>query len=338
MKKRARPGALAEAKDYVERTRADAKAQGQRALLVRRDRFLARESPGLTASRLAGWVRAMPPAPGAAHLVHGAVALVATVAASGCATALHRFPLKDPVWVDEDLRLVSVPCRPDEEDPKEQVCRPDEYVSPFLWDVADKSLFRPVSKFFAADLGFEAKNVNALDEVPDSSWFTNRIGVRPFTDEDITNGSCGSKPITGAPHTPGAWLIDLGKANGANPGFRVNIEGVGKFMLKADNASEGEKATGATAIASRLYHAAGWWTVCDTVVYIDPTWLKLKPGLKYADNSGVERPFDDEALAALLGAAQKRVGSSGWSRRGGCLAGRSARSATRTSGRTIRTT
>ena len=29
--------------------------------------------------------------------------------------------------------------------------------------------------------GVRAKNINTIDEVPDSSWFTNRIGTTPIT-------------------------------------------------------------------------------------------------------------------------------------------------------------
>ncbi len=233
-------------------------------------------------------------------------ATAAACALVGCAGEVRRFPLRDPVWVDDDLRPIAYPCRADPEDPKKKICRPEEYVSPFAWDVADKTLFRPLVQFFAADVGFEAKNVNAMDEVPDSSWFTNRIGVRAMTLDDIRRGSCGKNNIDPLRSADGSWVIDMGKANGANPGFRVNIEGVGKFMLKADQSREGEKATGATAIASRLYHAAGWWTVCDTVVYLRRSLLKLTPGLMYADNSGVKRPFDQAKLDAILDDAQRR--------------------------------
>ena len=239
------------------------------------------------------------------------IGCVASIASTGCASREpRRFPLKDPVWVDDDLRPVSVPCREEKGDDGklEQICRPEEYVSPFAWDVADKTLFRPMSQFFAMDFGFEAKNVNALDEVPDSSWFTNRIGVRPFTVDDIKQGSCPKLNLDPAKDADGSWLIDQGKPNGANPGFRINIKGVGKYMLKADQAREGEKATGATAIASRIYHAAGWWAACDTVVYVPRRLLKLKPGLKSADNSGIEKPFDDAALSKILDGAQQRDG------------------------------
>ena len=238
-------------------------------------------------------------------------ALIALVSLSASVVAcsggdVRRFPLRDPVWVDDDLRPVNVSCKPDPEDPKKQLCRPEEYVSPFGWDVADKTLFRPAVTFWNADVGFEAKNVNSMDEVPDSSWFTNRIGMHPMTTDEIKMGSCGKNPIDAEKSKDGSWVIDLGKANGANPGFRVNIEGVGKFMLKADQSREGEKATGATAIASRLYHAAGWWAVCDSIVYLRRGLLKLTPGLMFSDNSGVKRPFDQAKLDSILGDAQKR--------------------------------
>ncbi len=239
--------------------------------------------------------------------------------ASGCGGDVRRFPLRDPVWVDDDLRPVSYPCRPDPEGdkPGAQLCRPEEYVSPFAWDVADKTVFRPATKFFAVRPGGEAANVNAFDEVPDSSWFINRIGARPMTLEEIARGSCGTKTIDPKKAKPGEWTVDMGKPNGANPGFRVNIEGVGKFMLKADVAGEGEKATGATSIASRFYSAAGWYAPCDTVVYFDPKLLKLKPGLKVTDNSGVSKPFDQKALDGVIAKAAKRDGlvrmiASGW--------------------------
>src|SRR5947208_11801627 len=36
--------------------------------------------------------------------------------------------------------------------------------------------------------GVRAKNVNTIDEVPHSSWFTNRLGSRPATPDAAPNG------------------------------------------------------------------------------------------------------------------------------------------------------
>lgn len=235
------------------------------------------------------------------------LAVLTATSLTGCGADVRQFPLKSPVWVDDDLRPVSVPCRPhpdpDPDDPPE-VCYPETYESPFAWDVADKTVFRPLTQVFAADVGFRAHNVNSHDEVPSSSWFVNRIGRRHMPVEEVLRGSCGV-PID--PNAPaGSWLIDQGKPNGANPGFRIRIDGVGKFMLKADPAAEPERGTGATTIATRLYYAAGWWAPCDTVVYFDPSILKLKPGLEFTDNSGVTRPFDEAALEKVLAGASHR--------------------------------
>ena len=88
-------------------------------------------------------------------------------------------------------------------------------------------VFHPIARFFAVDPAGAATNVNAWDEVPNSSWFENRLGARPMTPEDVFRGTCGDQVLD--PNGPdGSWTIDKGKDNGANPGFRV-IEG--RFMV-----------------------------------------------------------------------------------------------------------
>src|SRR4029078_6785957 len=48
--------------------------------------------------------------------------------------------------------------------------------------------------------GVRAKDVNTIDEVPDSSWFTNRIGTKPLELDDIVRG-----PNVSAPTHPTRW-------------------------------------------------------------------------------------------------------------------------------------
>ncbi len=214
------------------------------------------------------------------------------LALAGCASS-PRFPLKAPLVVDEDQK----PFAP----------APEEYFSPFAWDGANYMVFHPIARFFAVDPAGAAVNVNALDEVADSSWFENRLGVRPMTAEEVSRGPCDEKVLdTNGPD--GSWTIDKGKDNGANPGFRVNIEGLGKFMLKTDPETEPDRATGATAIAARVYHAVGYYTACDSVVYFRPSLLKLKPGLTVTNNQGITRPFDQARLNEILKQASHRNG------------------------------
>ncbi len=204
-----------------------------------------------------------------------------------------KFPLREPLWDDDD-RAPFTPA-------------PEEYVSPFAWDAADQSVFRPLARAFAVDSAGPAIDVNALDEVPNSSWFVNRLGTSSMTPEDVVRGSCEGPRLD--PNAPdGTWIIDKGKDDGANLGFRINVPGIGKFMLKADPPTEPERATGATAIGTRLYHAVGYYAPCDTVVYFRPSILSLKPGLTVTNNQGVTRPFDRAALDSMLAGAVKRQG------------------------------
>jgi hypothetical protein len=210
----------------------------------------------------------------------------------GCA-AQPRFPLQAPLQRDHD------------DQPIAQV--PEEYYSPFAWDGANYMVFHPIARFFAVDPAAAAVNVNALDEVPDSSWFVGRLGVRSMTAAEVEQGPCSDKVLD--PSMPdGSWTIDKGKDNGANPGFRVNIKGLGKFMLKTDPEAEPDRATGATAISARIYHAVGYYSACDTVVYFRPSLLKLKPGLTVTNNQGVTSPFDQARLNAILRGASHRNG------------------------------
>lgn len=213
-----------------------------------------------------------------------------------------RFPLKAPVWRDDD------------QTPFDRA--PEEYVSPFAWDGANQIVFRPISRFLAVDPAGRALNVNAFDEVPDSSWFQNRIGKARMTPAEVQMGPCGEH-VLDPRGADGSWTIDQGKPNGANPGFRVKVPNVGKFMLKVDNEGEPDRATGATAIAARLYHAAGYYAPCDSVVYFRPSLLKLKEGLTVTDNTGLTRPFDQKALDEVLQGASRRgdlvrMGASRW--------------------------
>jgi hypothetical protein len=239
-----------------------------------------------------------------------ALALV-LVTLGGCAS-YHpldrgRFPLRPPMWRDTDLDSVSVPCRPDPKKPGKQLCRPDSYESSFAWDGFDNLMTRPLASLWKVELASEAININSLDEVPDSSWFANRIGRQPMTPDQVGLGSCPEDELdTDMPD--GSWVVDQGKENGANPGFRVKLPDGRRFMMKADTADGDERATAAAVIASKLYHAAGWHTTCERIVYARRSLFKLTPGLTVTDNTRRTRPFDQAAFDKLLDNARQKDG------------------------------
>jgi hypothetical protein len=212
--------------------------------------------------------------------------------------AQPRFPLREPLRTDTDLRSWRVPCRTGAQG--EKVCAPTEYYSPLAWDGADNMVFRPLAEVFAVEASTEAVNVNALDEVPDSAWFTNRLGAKPMAPDEFARGACRTEQLLDpALVSDGGWLIDQGKPNGASPGFRVTIPGKGRYLFKSD-APVAERPSAASVIGATVYHAAGFFTSCEQVIYFKPSLLKLKPGLRYTANFGGEKAFDQAALDAIV--------------------------------------
>ena len=219
--------------------------------------------------------------------------------------------MREPLWKDTDLRSISVPCerRATEKEPNHVACAPEPYVSPLIWDGLDNSVFRPFAKVFAVDPPRDAQNVNALDEVPDSAWFNNRIGIRKPSREELLRGACAAEEmLDGFTAAPGSWVIDQGKMNGATPGFRIKVGGKRKFMLKTDTKEQPERPSAASAIGAAIYHAVGFNTSCEQVIFVDRRALSLLPGLKVTDNSGVTKPFDQGALDNVLAQAPARDG------------------------------
>ena len=223
--------------------------------------------------------------------------------ASACAHHDPRhFALGAPVVRDHDLDPVIIVCKAEHGDVTK--CAPEVYESSFAWDAVDNSLFRPVADFVLLKRAGDARNVNAFDEVADSSWFTNRIGATEMSPQAVEDGFCKPGPMLDPGGPDESWLIDHGKDNGANPGFRVRFRDA-KFMMKIDE-TQGERATAATAIATRFYYAAGWWAPCDAIVYFRRSLLKLKPGLTITANVGGPKPFDEALLSRMLEKAQRR--------------------------------
>jgi hypothetical protein len=229
--------------------------------------------------------------------------------AMACASAPRPFSLKAPVSIDSDLQSVAVPCRsaPTKTDPRHVSCAPEEYFTPDIWDVSDNLVFRPIAEVWTFPASSEAENANSLDEVADSAWFTNRIGVRPMPVEELSRGGCSPEDFIHPESEPdGSWVIDQGKANGSSLGFRVTIRGR-KYMFKADTDTP-ERPTAASVIGAAVYHAVGYNTSCEQIVYFRPALLSLKPGLKYKGNIGGEHDFDSAALDHVLSVATPRGG------------------------------
>ena len=211
---------------------------------------------------------------------------------------------------DSDLVSVTIPCRsqPTAKEPQHISCSPEVVDVPQIWTALDHVAFRPLSDTLAVTVPGEADNVNSLDEVPDSSWFTNRAVSRGSSTTDLSLATCDPSLVLDPDQSPdGSWIIDRGKGSGATSGFRVNIPGKGKYMFEADGPAEPELPSAATIVGSAIYHAAGFNTPCEQIVYFKPSLLKLVPGLKWRhSNLEDEKTFDENALQRVLASCARR--------------------------------
>ena len=204
--------------------------------------------------------------------------------ASACATSIRRFPLATPRWEDADREPFAE--------------RPDDYYSGLIADGADKMLFRPLARLFYLPLGERAQNVNSMDEVPNSSWWTNRIGQHAISPEEASRGACnGLDPLD--PNE--TWTIVEAKPNGANPGFFIEAPS-GRYLLKFDGQVQPQRATSADIIGSRFYWTAGYHAPCNQVVYFDPSILRIAEDATTEDVYGNDVPISAADIAKVLDA------------------------------------
>jgi hypothetical protein len=150
-----------------------------------------------------------------------------------------------------------------------------------------------------------AKNINTIDEVPDSSWFTNRILARPIALDELSRG-----PLTNDGPAPGAWTVVSPKLAGFSPGFTMlDARGV-RWFVSFDAAGYPEAATGAIAVANKIFWALGYWQVENHLVKVDPTQLVIGDTAVFTPESGRKRRMERRDLAGILERAHRSADGS----------------------------
>jgi hypothetical protein len=139
-----------------------------------------------------------------------------------------------------------------------------------------------------------AVNINTIDEVPDSSWFTNRIGREPWTIERLVKG-----PDTG-PGPTGAWTIVSGKMEGRAPGFTIRDATGTIYFVKFDPPSNPEMASGAEVISTKFFHAFGYHVPENYIAAIRREELVINEGARIDDENGRRRQMEPQDLDSLL--------------------------------------
>ena len=95
-------------------------------------------------------------------------------------------------------------------------------ISPSMIDLDfyNRSFSDPIFRTLSLPLKTRAQGVNALDDVPDSTWFTNRIGVRPMTPEEVAHGP----ELDDGPELHKPWTVISTKFGGTEPGLIIRMK------------------------------------------------------------------------------------------------------------------
>ncbi len=148
-----------------------------------------------------------------------------------------------------------------------------------------------------------ARSVNTIDEVADSSWFTNRILARPLSLDEAVRG-----PVTGPGPAPGPLTVTRAKPSGVSPGFVLRDSAGVTWFAQFDAASHAEAATGAAMVANKIFHALGYWQVENHIAELRPDMLTIAKSAVTETPSGQIRQLDRDDL---IETAQARGSSTG---------------------------
>ena len=139
--------------------------------------------------------------------------------------------------------------------------------------------------------GIRAANVNTIDEVPDSSWFTNRILASPLSIEEAARG-----PLTGSAPAAGRWTVIASKQSGAAPGFTIEDTAQNVWFISFDARGHPEAATGAILVANKIFWALGYWQVENVLTRGWPEQIVIGDAATVRTMSGGRRPMRPDDL------------------------------------------
>jgi len=203
----------------------------------------------------------------------------------GCGGATPLFRDAPPVWQVDDARNIA--------EPKEHEYDAKEYFAKIF-------VIKKLDRVLQLQDEEAAHNVNSIEEVPDSTWFQNRIGVRAVAPAEAARGLESGGP----PRRP--FTLVGGKVGGGNPGFLMK-DGTGRrFLIKFDTEQNPGLQTAAGVIVNRIFWTAGYNVPSDHVFEFRKEELTIERGAMYTDVRKNKQPFDAQQVDAVLFTAAKQ--------------------------------
>lgn len=218
---------------------------------------------------------------------------IITIAASAHA---GNKPLRDaPIaWYEDDRQPIELPA---EREPS------------IAWDYFEDSWGQPrerltnpvritwsIGRLFGGDKVPPARNINALDEVPNSTWFTNRIGMYPMSPADVARGRGDGR----GPDQSQKWEVVKAKTEGVTPGFNIRDGRGDVYVIKFDPPGYMNMTTAAGVISNRILHAFGYNVPEDYTVTFRRSDIVVAEGATMKGPDDTKRPMTERDIDEIL--------------------------------------
>lgn len=224
-------------------------------------------------------------------LVVSLTTLLSNLAAPASALELRDEPV---LWWDDDTEPIAEPA---ERDPN------------IIWDSINDTALLPGDRFFdpvriarrigsafGGDHVAQADDINALGEVVNSTWFTNRIGLFPMNADEVARG-----PGEGlGPDRTAPWTVVSAKTQGVTPGFNIRDARGDTYLIKFDPRGALGTTTCAGVVSGKLLHAAGYNVPEDVTVRFRREDLTLGENVRIKLQDGSRRSMTEEDLDNIL--------------------------------------
>ena len=202
------------------------------------------------------------------------------------------------------LLLLTVPCWAAEpkfydDDPIAKEDDPQDASGVQPWDI--DLVYDFVENLFAnpgdKTPDVRAQNINTIDEVPDSSWYTNRKNLAP---EDVAKG-----PDTTNGPMEGQWTVVSAKNDGVSPGFTIKDSAEKIWFIKFDAPGYPAMTTGTEVAVTKLFWALGYYVPEYHIGRMSPDQLVIAKGTKLKTPSGKKREMKRSDISELLWRANR---------------------------------
>ncbi len=149
-----------------------------------------------------------------------------------------------------------------------------------------------------------AQNINTLDEVPDSSWFTNRIYSRPLSVDEIARGA----NVNDGPAS-GRWTVVRAKSSGVAPGFTARDAKGQLWFISFDGKNSPVAPSAAAMVATRLFWALGYYQVETHLTTFRPEEITIDQSATIRSHGTRRRLTTADIQAVLARSAKSADGS-----------------------------